>query len=110
MYHFLHVFRDGQGNIKGQKMVQGVQGVCRGTGEGHTKCDSPGVVKSAITSLIMVEAVGVVDVGDENGRWKWPVDENGGWCDVDGHDGGCRDGDFLSWFFCKYGIVLVFNF
>ena len=24
MYHFSHVFRDGQGNIKGQKMVQGV--------------------------------------------------------------------------------------
>ena len=23
VYHFLHVFRDGQGNIKGQKMVQG---------------------------------------------------------------------------------------
>ena len=24
VYHFSHVFRDGQGNIKGQKMVQGV--------------------------------------------------------------------------------------
>ena len=24
VYHFYHVFRDGQGNIKGQKMVQGV--------------------------------------------------------------------------------------
>ena len=30
-------------------MVQGVQGVCRGTGERPYKCDSPGVVKSAIT-------------------------------------------------------------
>ena len=49
VYHFSHVFRDGQGNIKGQKMVQGVQGVCRGTGERPYKCDSPGVVKSAIT-------------------------------------------------------------
>ena len=26
---FSHVFRDGQGNIKRQKMVQGVQGVCK---------------------------------------------------------------------------------
>ena len=51
-YHFSHVFTDGQRNIKGQKMVQGVQGVCRGTGEGHTKCDSPGVVKSVITLLV----------------------------------------------------------
>ena len=24
VYHFSHVFRDGQGNIKGQKMVHGV--------------------------------------------------------------------------------------
>ena len=24
VYHFSYVFRDGQGNIKGQKMVQGV--------------------------------------------------------------------------------------
>ena len=24
VYHFSHVFRDSQGNIKGQKMVQGV--------------------------------------------------------------------------------------
>ena len=24
MYHFSHVFRDGQGNINGQKMVHGV--------------------------------------------------------------------------------------
>ena len=36
VYHFSHVSRDGQGNIKGQKMVQGVPGVCRGIGEGHT--------------------------------------------------------------------------
>ena len=36
-------------NIKGQKIVQGVLGVCSRTEEGHTKCDSPGVVKSAIT-------------------------------------------------------------
>ena len=49
VYHFSHVFRDDQGNIKGQKMVHRVQGVCSGTGEGHTKCDSHGVVKSAIT-------------------------------------------------------------
>ena len=49
MYHFSHVFRNDQGNIKGQKMVHRVEGVCSGTGGGHTKCDSPGVVKSAIT-------------------------------------------------------------
>ena len=49
VYHFSYVFRDDQGNIKGKKVVHGVQGVCSGTGEGHTKCDSPGVVKSTIT-------------------------------------------------------------
>ena len=49
VYHFSHVFRDGQGNIKGEKVVQGVQGVCSGTRERPYKCDSPGVVKSAIT-------------------------------------------------------------
>ena len=48
VYHFSHVFRDGQGNMKGQKMLQGVQGVCKGTGERPYKYDSPGVVKSAI--------------------------------------------------------------
>ena len=46
VYHFSYSFRDDQGNIKGQKMVHGV---CSGTGEGHTKCDSPRVVKFAIT-------------------------------------------------------------
>ena len=46
VYHFSHVFRDGQGNIKGKKMVHGVFSETR---EGHTKCDSPGVVKSTIT-------------------------------------------------------------
>ena len=51
MYEFSHVYRDGQENIKGQKMVQGVLGVCSGTGEGHTKCDSLGVVKSTITGV-----------------------------------------------------------
>ena len=38
-----------------------------------------------------------VDVGDENGRWEWSVDETGRWCYVDGHDGSCQDGNFLSW-------------
>ena len=49
VYHFSHVFRDGQGNIKGQKVVQAVQGVCSKTGERPYKCDSPGLVKLAIT-------------------------------------------------------------
>ena len=30
-------------------MVHGVYRVCSGTREGHTKCDSPRVVKSSIT-------------------------------------------------------------
>ena len=29
----MHVFRDDLGNIKGKKMVHGVQRVCRGTGK-----------------------------------------------------------------------------
>ena len=40
----MSVFMDDLGNIKGTKIVHGVQRVCRGTGEGHTS-----VVKSAIT-------------------------------------------------------------
>ena len=36
VWKFLHVFRDDLGNIKGTKMVHGVQRLCRGTGEGHT--------------------------------------------------------------------------
>ena len=36
VYGFSHVYRDGLGNIKGKKMVQGVEGVCRGMGEGHS--------------------------------------------------------------------------
>ena len=58
MYHFSHVFRDDQGNMKGQKMVQGVQGVYRATGEGHTKCDSHGVVKSSITPTLNLVILG----------------------------------------------------
>ena len=48
---FKNVFRDDLGNIKGIKKVHGVQRVYRGTRERPYKCDSHGVVKSAITHL-----------------------------------------------------------
>ena len=53
VYQFSHVFRDGLGNIKGQKMVQwGLRSLQRDKGRPY-KCDSPGVVKSAITHVSM---------------------------------------------------------
>ena len=50
MYQFLHVYRDGLGNIKGQKKCpRGLRSLQRERGIPY-KCDSPGVVKSAITN------------------------------------------------------------
>ena len=52
VYQFSHVFRDGIGNIKGQKNgPRGLRILQRDRGRPY-KCDSPGVVKSAITELL----------------------------------------------------------
>ena len=48
VYHFSHVFRDGLGNIKGKNGPRGLRSMQRDRGRPY-KCDSPRVVKSAIT-------------------------------------------------------------
>ena len=49
VYEFTHVFRDGQGNIKGKKNgPRGLMSLQRDRGRPY-KCDSPRVVKLAIT-------------------------------------------------------------
>ena len=55
----MHVFRDDLGNIKGTKMVHGVQRVCRGIGRPY-RCDPPCVVKSAVTSIDAYHVLGVI--------------------------------------------------
>ena len=50
IYQFSHVYRDGLGNKRTKNGPRGLRSLQRGRGRPYN-CDSPGVVKSAITHV-----------------------------------------------------------